>query len=171
MNRRLNSQSGFTLIELMVVVNILGILSVIAMHAGLTYMERARERITKESLRVLRQAITMYNLDTGHYPPHLVIGDYADQSPDGRGGGNTLHPDGYKYIKRLPSNQMPGEDDNYPANWVTEFEDATDTQYLLAFSQRWDGWFYFYKINGEEAGIVVVPRSGTDLEGNSYSEW
>ena len=177
MFKSLKGERGFTLVELMVSVNIVGILSAIAMSASLTYLGRAREKITKENLRAFRQAIYMYNLDTGHYPSKIVDGLYYDKSPKGkgkgeRGGGTTIFSEGYKYLKKIPYNQIPGEDDVHPSNWVTQFETATIDYYNVAFSRKWDGWFYYYKSeNGEETGILVVPRSGNDLEGNPYSDW
>lgn len=163
-------EGGFTLVELMITINIVGILSVIATAASLTYLQRAREKITKENLRVFRQAISMYNLDTGHYPPKIVIGDYATMNV--RGGGNKMFSEGYKYLKKIPHNQIPGEGDNYPSNWVTQFETATAMFYSAAFSNKWDGWWYFYKNeDGEEIGMLVVPRSGNDLDGTPYSNW
>lgn len=177
MFRMTKGEHGFTLVELMVTVNIVGILSAIAVTTSLTQVEKAREKITKENLRVFRQAINMYNLDTGKYPPKIVDGLYYDKSPKGkgkgeRGGGTTIFSEGYKYIKKIPYNQVPGEDDVHPFNWVTQFETATVPYYNVAFSQNWDGWFYYYKNeNGEENGILVVPRSGNDLGGKPYSEW
>ena len=163
-------EHGFTLVELMITINIVGILSVIAMTSSLTYLQRAREKITKENLRAFRQAIYMYNLDTGLYPSKLVVGDYY--SIGNRGGGNEIFSEGYKYLKKIPHNQIPGEDDNYSSNWVTQFETATTAYYNAAFSANWDGWFYYYKNeNGEETGLLVVPRSGNDLDGTPYSDW
>ncbi|OIN98533.1 hypothetical protein AUJ66_00825 [Candidatus Desantisbacteria bacterium CG1_02_38_46] len=154
----------------MITVNIVGILSAIAMHSSLTYLGRAREKLTKENLRAFRQAINMYNLDTGHYPSKIVDGVYCTVGE--RGGGTTIFSEGYKYLKKIPHNQMPGEDDVYFSNWVTQFETATTAYYNAAFSQKWDGWFYYYKNeDGEEIGLLVVPRSGNDLEGNPYSGW
>jgi len=177
MFKPIKGEHGFTLVELMITVNILGVLSAIAIQSSLTYLDRAREKIAKENLRAFRQAINLYNLDTGNYPSKLVIGDYYKDSPKkkkaqgGRGGGNEIFPDGYKYLKKVPYNQMPGEDDDHPLNWVTQFDDADTSEYQSAFSANWDGWFYYYKINGVETGALVVPRSGNDVEGIPYSEW
>lgn len=171
MSRKFGTEGGFTLIELMVTVNIVGILSVIAMHYGISYLDRAREKITKENLRAIRHMIELYNLDTGQYPAKLVKGPYYNDKAGDRGGGTEIFSEGYKYLKRIPNNQMPGADDNYPPCWVTQFFDADSATYEAAFAQQWDGWFYYYQINGEVVGKLVVPRSGCDIEGNPYSEW
>ena len=52
-----NRQSGFTLIELMIVMAIIGILAVIAVPSYISAVRQAREAVLKEDLHVLRNAI------------------------------------------------------------------------------------------------------------------
>jgi general secretion pathway protein G len=64
-------QDGFTLIELIVVVAIIGILAAIAVPAMRTAPERARESALKEDLFTLRSCLDQFHADRGRYPTSL----------------------------------------------------------------------------------------------------
>ena len=63
--------SGFTLIELIIVVAIIGILATIAVPAMRTAPQRAREAALKEDLFTLRSCIDQFHGDRGRYPTSL----------------------------------------------------------------------------------------------------
>lgn len=62
---------GFTLLELIVVIAIIGILATIAMPALKDVPRRASEAVLKTDLRTLRDVIDQYYGDKGRYPPSL----------------------------------------------------------------------------------------------------
>ena len=64
-------RAGFTLIELLVVLAIIGTLITIALPKYLHSVERSREAVLHQDLRVMRTAIDQYMADTGHYPETL----------------------------------------------------------------------------------------------------
>jgi general secretion pathway protein G len=64
--------SGFTLLELLVVMTIIGILAAIAVPALRDSPQRAREATLKEDLFTLRSVIDQYHGDKGSYPPDLA---------------------------------------------------------------------------------------------------
>jgi len=66
-----NGQRGFTLIELIVVVTIIGILATIAVPAMRTAPIRARESALKEDLYQLRSCIDQFHADRDRYPASL----------------------------------------------------------------------------------------------------
>ncbi|MGD8430115.1 MAG: type II secretion system major pseudopilin GspG, partial [Ectothiorhodospiraceae bacterium] len=68
--QRLNRQamSGFTLIEIMVVVVILGILAAFVVPNVMDNPEKARITKAKHDLRTIENALEMYKLDNYRYP-------------------------------------------------------------------------------------------------------
>jgi type II secretion system protein G len=77
--------NGFTLIELIVVMAIIGLLVSIAAPRYFNSIERARETALVTSLRVMRQAIDQFSADRGRYPEsleELVAARYLRSMPD-----------------------------------------------------------------------------------------
>ena len=64
-------ERGFTLLELIVVIAIVGILATIAMPALKDMPRRAHEAVLKTNLRTMRDTIDQFYGDKGHYPPSL----------------------------------------------------------------------------------------------------
>lgn len=62
---------GFTLIELIIVVAIIGILATIAVPAMRTAPQRARESALKEDLYTMRSCLDQFHADRGRYPASL----------------------------------------------------------------------------------------------------
>jgi general secretion pathway protein G len=93
-------QGGFTLIEIMVVVVILGILAAIVVPNIMDAPDKARVTKAKQDLRVLESALELYKLDNFNYPSSqqgleaLVAPPSGDPpAPNWKQGG---------YIKALP---------------------------------------------------------------------
>ncbi len=64
-------EAGFTLIELIIVVAIIGILATIAVPAMRTAPQRARESALKEDLYTMRSCLDQFHADRGRYPASL----------------------------------------------------------------------------------------------------
>ena len=65
------NEQGFTLLELVTVLAIIGILATIALPNYYNAVVRAREAVLKDNLFFMRDAIDQYYLDMGRYPQSL----------------------------------------------------------------------------------------------------
>lgn len=85
---------GFTLVELLVVISIIGILTVIGVVSFSGAQKKARDVARKSELSALSKALMMYYSDKGVFPTYDQLG------VGGLGGSFT---DGvYVYMKRTP---------------------------------------------------------------------
>ena len=69
--RVLRAPAGFTLLEMMLVLVIIGLLAGVAVWNLAGRGDDARIQTTKQSLRILKQAIVAYQLSAGQYPTNL----------------------------------------------------------------------------------------------------
>jgi general secretion pathway protein G len=65
------AEQGFTLLELMIVMVVIGLLAAIAIPAYTSNIRNAKEATLKEDLHVLRQAIDSYTVDKQKAPTTL----------------------------------------------------------------------------------------------------
>lgn len=90
-----HSQSGFTLIEIMVVVVIIGILATVILPNVLGRADQAQETKAKADIRQLESQLALYRLDNFNYPSTAQGLQALVTNPGG--GGNWRG-----YIKKLP---------------------------------------------------------------------
>ena len=62
------SQAGFTLVELLVVIGIIGILTTLGIVNHISVLERARDSQRKADLLQMQAALELYRTDVGTYP-------------------------------------------------------------------------------------------------------
>jgi general secretion pathway protein G len=99
MKTRRNKESGFTLIEVMVVVVILGILAAILVPKVMDRPDQARKTKARQDIRALEAALNLYKLDNFVYPTTdqgleaLVEEPSSPEPPNWKAGG---------YVDRLP---------------------------------------------------------------------
>ena len=73
--KNLKKSKGFTLIELMIVVAIIGILAAVAIPKFADLVTRSKEASIKGSLGAVRSAVSIYYSDTeGDFPTNLLTG-------------------------------------------------------------------------------------------------
>ena len=70
-NQAQNPDQGFTLLELMIVMVVIGLLAAIAIPAYTTNIKHAREAVLKSDLHTLRTAIDSYTVDKQKAPQSL----------------------------------------------------------------------------------------------------
>lgn len=85
LRKSLNNQRGFTLVELMIVVLIIGILVAIAIPVYNSTQKKAKETACKANIRMIKSAIVQKELATeGNLPDELNLTDleeYFEQTP------------------------------------------------------------------------------------------
>ncbi len=67
-NHQSSIRKGFTLIELMIVVVILGLLATMVMPKVLSKPEKARRTKAVAEIRIMQSALAMFKADTGRFP-------------------------------------------------------------------------------------------------------
>lgn len=65
---RKNNRSGFTLVEIMAVIIIIGLLAAVAAVNFLGQTDKARVTTTKANLKTLHNAVAQFKMDTGRFP-------------------------------------------------------------------------------------------------------
>ena len=103
-----NRQEGFTLLELMIVIAIMGILLTIAQPSLKASIVRAREAVLREDLFQLREAIDQYYADNDKYPP--TVQDLLNQQERTR-----------SYLRDIPKDPFTGATD-----WITVASENED---------------------------------------------
>jgi len=148
--------TGFTLVELMIVVAILGILAAVVIPEFSGHIQKAKEAAAKDNLRILRQAIERYAAQYG-VPP-----GYPDNDPSKTPSAIPLITqifsagDGLSDVPQNPFNGLQG------ISVVPSF--FTVTESMVASTSA--GWIY-----QPSTKTVKLNYSGTDSEGNSYFEY
>ena len=92
--------AGFTLIEIMVVVVILGILAAVVVPRIMDRPDDARIAKAKQDIRVLESALGLYKLDNYNYPSTQQGLEALVQKPSGDPPANNWKAGGY--IKSMP---------------------------------------------------------------------
>ena len=68
MKLRLNKQAGFTLLELLVVIVIIGLLAGYVAPRYFAQVGKSEIKVAQAQIEGLGKALDQYRLDTGHYP-------------------------------------------------------------------------------------------------------
>lgn len=69
--RACSADEGFTLVELMIVVAIVGILATISVPSYHTSLIKARETVLRQDLFTMREVLDQHRADQGKYPSSL----------------------------------------------------------------------------------------------------
>ncbi len=109
-DKKTASEQGFTLIELIIVMAIIGILVVIAIPNYTRAVQRAKEAVLKEDLHTMRTAIDSYTVD-------------KEKAPQGL---DDLVQAGY--LKTVPVDPITGHSDTWITGQSDTLTDINETQ-------------------------------------------
>ncbi len=92
-----NSVKGFSLVELLVVITIVGILSAGGLVLYTSFNKQSRDARRKGDLEQIRAAVEIYRSNNGVYPSSITVGSsLCDPSDDGGCATN-------KYMEKVPN--------------------------------------------------------------------
>ena len=152
------STRGFTLIELMIVVVIIGILAMVAIPKFSDILRKSKEGSTKGSLTNLRSALSIYITDNNGSSP---LQNSVNPTPEEL--TRALVP---KYITAIPMVRL-GE--NHPDSATIRISTYSDAAQDLAASPAFDnsGWVY----SNSGGGKWWISCSHKDTKGNPIYTW
>jgi len=162
-------KKGFTLIEVILVVTILGILAALVLPTFSDHATNARESAAKSNLMTIRSQIELYKLQHNGIPPGYVNGAAASvdvlklqfvgtSAVNGAASSGTVPSAPFlygPYLKKIPQNPFN--------NLSTIAYVAQATAFSAAVNGTSSGWLY-----KKETGEFGINWTGTDSEGVAY---
>ena len=161
---------GFTLVELLLVVSILGILAALVLPSFQGNVIEAKESAAKSNLATMRTQIELYKLQHNGYPPGYVGGSGTDDAgtvgmqftgtsrSDGLPSPSTVPTSPFlygPYLKKIPPNPFNGKSDLLVlADGALFSANADGTS---------SGWLY-----RKDTGQIALNWTGTDKRGVDY---
>ncbi len=134
-NKKHRRNAGFTLIEIMVVVLIIGMLATLVGPNVMRALGKSNVTKCKADISALQQAVKMYKMDNRRFPDSLDILAEADDSGESYIEGNVmpLDPWGNEYFYNPQSGGQPMEIGSYGADMSPggEGEDADITNLTI----------------------------------------
>jgi general secretion pathway protein G len=137
-----SAQRGFTLIEIMVVVVIIGVLGAIVVPQFMSRPDQAKVTAAKIDIQAIATALEMYRLDNTHYPSTQQGLEALVKRPSGLPAARNWNPQGY--LKSMPVDP-----------WNTPY------QYRYPGVQSVDGTYDLYSLGAD--GISGGEGHGADI--------
>lgn len=136
---------GFTLVELLVVIVVLAVLAAIVLPKFMNSSKRSKESALRSDLKLLRNAVGLFQADTTVYP--LTLADLAATSAPAKGldsSGNQVNITAADwhgpYLQEIPKDPVSGND-------------------------------FTYGTTSPNVGKVSSSATGNGLDSSAYSTW
>jgi prepilin-type N-terminal cleavage/methylation domain-containing protein len=145
--------AGFTLIELMIVVAIIGILSALAYPKFTSMVAKAKESTTLNHLGAIRSALSIYYSEGDAYPTNLRVGLTAEG----------------KYLTDLPAVEIPAIFEEGNPGHMEYAPDPVEGPGLTSEPDTLAHWYYVDV--GNEMGRVMVLCTHNNSHGIAWTTY
>jgi type II secretion system protein G len=147
-----NFRRGFTLVELLIVIAIIGVLATLLMVNFVGVRQRARDAQRKSDLRQVQSALEIYRSDNGSYPANAagnILAANCGSTSLGNAACTTT------YIQKIPVD--PSGSTYY--NNGNYFYSSNNTTYTLGAC---------LENSGDSQGVQSNPGSGSGCTSGTY---
>jgi type II secretion system protein G len=170
-------KKGFTLIELMIVIAIISLMSSVVLAATKSARDKAETTKAAIDIKTVAQAMELYHLDHGFYPPAVQVAHY--NTNPGMGWSDTLGGYLQPYLKVMPVAKTisgSGQSVNYGYTY------SRGTAQVPRSFNAWDGatgaWTGCARVyDGYRLSFILPIKSslttqdgGIDLDAIEYSQ-
>ena len=141
-------QGGFTLVELLIVVIILGILAAVVIPQFSSAASESKESAVASNLATIRQAIEMYKIQHGdNYPSASIVEQLVAMTEEDGSPGSAYGP----YIRSA-----------FPKNAVNGLSSVTAASAMPGTANGSSGWLYATSTAEFRANVDGTGPSGVD---------
>ncbi|MDB5186874.1 MAG: hypothetical protein JWM07_346 [Candidatus Saccharibacteria bacterium] len=173
-------QSGFTIVELLIVIVVIGILAAITITAYNGVQTKARDSARISKIKSIAKAIELYNTDNGRYP--AIQDGNGRETTCGSQTENWGHCDRNQTLAALlapymtidPTSLSDATQGNYYYYYTSQSTDNYQTYGMMVYmegnSGQTDGGYYSnaYEV-GPKPAYCMSKYTGTNASWTSYT--
>lgn len=126
---RIKHKRGFTLVELLVVIVVLAVLAAIVLPKFMNSGNRSKESALRSDLKLVRNAVSLFQADTGSYPNTLADLSEATVANVKVAGGTAVKTSDWHgpYLESVPTDPISGNALGYDSTTGKVTSSATGT--------------------------------------------
>jgi prepilin-type N-terminal cleavage/methylation domain-containing protein len=176
-NRKKLNTSGYTLLELVIVIVILGVLASIVVPRYNILLLRAHQAKAKSSLGTLRTTISLYYSDTeGHYPLESYPTGTSHYTTDGLSLSAVLVPRWMDYVPIPILKDQQNTFNGITGDWDVQVrmlmtKNPIDDVYILPGPADYTPLLVSPYAFDNQKGVVYIPNGNYDLGGHYFYDW